>query len=265
MKFKLLHIYGPIAIHSYGLFIALGIAVFSLFIRRHKKFKQLNLHNHFAEILMVGILAGYVGGRLLSIISQPEAFKSVLEMIAFWQGGFSVLGSVLGILLILPWYLKRLQIPVLPLFDLAAIYGPLLQAIARIGCFFAGCCHGITSNLPWAVTYTDTQSIAPLYTHLHPTQLYSSATLFIIFLLMYFVFQHQFKKPGQLLASYLMLAGAERFIIDFWRADRIFINNPFFTSLSFTQMVALGLMISAGLVFIIQSYKKSYQYSLDTL
>lgn len=242
MKFKLLHIWGPFSIHSYGLFITLGIFAFTWLIRKHKQFTQLKLQNKFIEILMVGIISGLVGGRLLSIIVEPETFNGLLEMIAFWQGGFSVLGSVLGVLAVVPWYLKKINVPILPFFDLAAIHAALLQSIARLGCFFAGCCYGITTHLPWATTYTDPQTIAPLHVPLHPTQLYSSATLFVIFLLMYFVIQNRFKKPGQLLTIYLMLASTERFIIDFWRADRVLIGNTF----SFTQLIALGIVISSA-------------------
>lgn len=253
MKFELLHIYGPFSIHSYGLFITLGILVSTWLIKKHKQFTQLNLGNKFIEILMISILAALTGGRLLSIVTEPETFNSIFEMFAFWQGGFSILGSVIGILTVIPWYLKKHNIPIFPFLDLASIFAPLLQSISRIGCLFAGCCHGITTNLPWAIRYTDPQSIAPLYTSLHPTQLYSSATLFIIFLIMYFVLQHQLKKSGQLLAAYLILVSSERFIIDFWRADRIFVANLF----SFTQLIALALIIFAGTLLIVLRYKKS--------
>ncbi len=252
MKFELLHIWGPFAIHSYGLFIALGIFAFTWLIKKHKQFTQLKLQNKFIEILMIGIISGLVGGRLLSIIIEPETFNGLLEMVAFWQGGFSVLGSLLGVLAVVPWYLKKINVPILPLFDLAAIYAPLLQSIARLGCFFAGCCHGITAKLlPWAIIYTDPQTIAPLHVPLHPTQLYSSATLLGIFILMYFVIQHKFKKPGQLLMIYLMLASTERFIIDFWRADRVIVGNMF----SFTQLIALGIVFSSA-VFLSYAQKK---------
>src|SRR5437879_3774419 len=137
---QLLHIYGPFAIHSYGLFIALGLVITLWAIRRNKRFKQLNLEKPFLTIVMVAIVAAYIGGRALSIISEPEFFTTWIDWFAFWQPGFSILGSILGVLIILPLYLKKIKIPTIPFFDLISIYGPLLQAISRIGCFFAGCC-----------------------------------------------------------------------------------------------------------------------------
>jgi len=186
---ELLHIYGPIAIHTYGLFIALGILVFTWLISRDSRFMSMNLSGKFSEILMVGIIAGFFGGRLLYIIEEPNSFTSYLELFAFWEEGFSILGSILGILLIESWYLKKCDIPILPFSDLVSVYIPLLQTIARIGCFFTGCCCGITTTVPWAVIYTDPNTIAPLYSYLHPTQLYSAAVFFFIFILMYFILQ----------------------------------------------------------------------------
>ncbi len=245
MKFELLHIYGPFSIHSYGLFIALGILIFAWLTKKHALFKQLKLENKFTEILMLGIVAGLVGGRLLSIICEPGEFNSIVAMIAPWQGGFSILGSVLGVLLILPWYLKKINIPILPFFDLIAIFAPLIVAIGRIGCFFSGCCHGITTALPWAVQYTDLQSIAPLHIAIHPTQLYSSGLSFLIFILIYFLIQHKYKKPGQLVFIYLMLAVTSRFVVDFWRADRVVVSNIF----SFTQLVSIGIFTASAALF----------------
>jgi len=204
---------------------------------------------------MVGIMAGFLGGRLLYIIEKPNTFTSYLELFAFWKEGFSILGSILGILFVESWYLKKCGIPILPFFDLVSIYIPLLQTIARIGCFFTGCCCGTTTTVLWAVIYTDPNTIAPLYSYLHPTQLYSAAVFLFIFILIYFILQKILLKPGQLITTYLMLSSTERFIIDFWRADRIF---PFdFLALSFTQLIALIIFTSALIGFVFVSWRKS--------
>src|SRR5205085_8140431 len=86
------------------------------------------------------------------------------------------------------------------------------------------------------IIYTHKDTIAPYNSALHPTQLYSSLLLFLIFLCMYFIIQRKARYSGQLFLTYFMLASAERFIVDFWRADRIIVNNYF---LSFHQIVAL--------------------------
>ncbi len=88
--------------------------------------------------------------------------------------------------------------------DIVAIYAPLLQSIARIGCLFAGCCHGIATTVPWAISYNDPTSFAPLGIPLHPTQIYSSLLLFGIFLILRFVATKP-QPAGKILTLYLYL------------------------------------------------------------
>ncbi len=241
---ELIHIYGPFGIQSYGLFIALAIILTISAIRRDKRFNQLNLEPVYLNITVVAIIAGCIGGRLLDILSEPTSYTHWYDWFAFWNGGFSALGAILGVICITPFYLKKIHVPIVPTCDLVAIYAPLLQSIARLGCFTAGCCYGMPTHNFLSVIYTNPESFAPYGVAIHPTQLYSSVLLFGIFLFMYFVGQKIFKKPGQLFALYLALASFERFVVDFWRADRIMINN----FLSFHQFIALAIV---AVIFIV--------------
>jgi phosphatidylglycerol:prolipoprotein diacylglycerol transferase len=256
MQRELLHIYGPFSIYSYGLFIALGLLLFLWLIRRHPQFKELNLEEHFNIILITSIITGIFGGRLLYALTEPGGVTSLADFFAYWQGGFSILGCILAICAMLPPLLNYLKIPILPFLDLISIYAPLLQSISRIGCLCAGCCYGVATRLPWAILYTDVQSIAPLNVYIHPTQLYNSLALLGIFSLQYFVLQRLFTKNGQLFCSYLALVSLQRFIIDFWRDDRTFFDSRLFMSFSVNQWVALTIIISASLAFLSIRAKK---------
>lgn len=241
---ELIHIYGPFGIQAYGLFIMLAIIVTVWAIRKNKRFAQLNLEPVYVNIIIVSIIAGCIGARLLEIISEPTIYKHWYNWFALWQGGFSILGAIVGIATLVPLYLKKINVPIVATCDLVAIYAPLLQAIARLGCFTAGCCYGTPTHSFLSVIYTNPDTFAPYGIAIHPTQLYSSAILFSIFLFMYFIGQKIFKKIGQLFVVYLILAALERFVIDFWRADRIMIN----AWLSFYQLVAI--VIIFGVFFV---------------
>jgi len=239
---ELLHIYGPLSINAYGLCIALGIAISMYLVRRNKRYKQLHLESVFSDIITVSIIAGIIGGRAVEIISNYAAYHHWIDWFALWEGGFSALGAIIGVITITPWYIKKLHIPLLPTFDLVAIYAPLMQSIARIGCLLAGCCHGIPTTSPFAIIYTHPHTIAHSSLAVHPTQLYSSLLLLCIFLYMFFYAQHHYKKPGLLFCNYLILTSLERFLIDFLRADHADIYGIF---LSFHQIIALLLLIGA--------------------
>jgi len=246
-SYKIFTLYGPLAIHSYGLFIALGIIISMYLMSRNKRFNSLNLDEKFTTIILVSIIAGVIGGRLVEILSEPALYPHWYDWFALWNGGFSALGSILGVTIIMPLYLKKINVPVIPLFDFAAIYAPLFQSIARIGCLTAGCCHGIATQSIFAVIYTHPNTIAQCQYAVHPTQFYSSMILFCIFLFMFFVAQYHLKKPGQLFTTYLILASTERFMIDFLRADRIIVHNLW---LSLHQLIALAIFCLSLIFFI---------------
>lgn len=246
MRYQLLPLFGPFAIHSYGLFITIGLFAFLWLTPKDKRFKNLNVSDHFFSIVAVGIGATLLGGRLLYIISEPVHAFHYTDLFNFWEGGLSILGGIIGIAVIVPLYLRHLSIPIIPFFDLVTTHIGLMQGIARIGCFFAGCCYGKPCSSFWAVYYTDPLSIAPQNVWIHPTQLYSAGLSFGIFFLMYFIFQHYYKKPGQLLSLYLVFTTSERFIVDFWRADRVMTVGQL---LSFNQYIALALGLVSILFF----------------
>jgi phosphatidylglycerol---prolipoprotein diacylglyceryl transferase len=256
----MLHIWGPFAIQWYGFFIALGALAFLLMIKRDPRFPVLNLQNCFDALFLWGAAAVLVGGRALHVMRHYDEYSSWTEWFAFWEPGYAVLGSTLAVLCVVPTYLYVYKVPLLPFLDLIATYAPLLQSIARFGCFFAGCCFGCATRVPWATIYTDAASLAPTNLFLHPAQLYSAFGLFVAFLTMYFVARKVCTIPGQQAMLYLILTSTERFITDFWRGDRelVLSLNKIGITLSFHQFLALGIITTAGILLIIISYRNRW-------
>lgn len=246
---KILHIYGPLYLQSYGLCIALGVAIFGWLLFKDNRRCKIMSDDQFHWLIMIGIISGVLGGRLLYCITERNL--NFLEFFQFWYGGFAVLGSLLGVLLVVPVVLKKHNLPVLPLLDRVAVYAPLLQSISRVGCFLAGCCYGKATMVAWAVTYTNHDCMAPVGVALHPTQLYSALILACVFGILYTI-QRWAKKDGELLMVYLILMGFERFIVDFFRDDQTYFSKKlaFFSD---HQYIALMIMIGAALFLTVRS------------
>lgn len=217
-------------------------------IKKNKRFKEITSENEFRKIVFWSIIVAIAGGRLLYLFTNWHEF-TIYEGIAVWQyGGFSFLGSLLAIISFIPLYLKKLKIPILPFCDLVCIYAPLLYSISRVGCFLAGCCHGKITNSIFGVVYTHPDVMVPAslkFVKIHPTQLYSSIFMFIAFLLIYYIFQYKFKKPGQIFMLYLISASIERFTMDFFRGDLEIINLPILKIISIHQWISLSIFIFA--------------------
>lgn len=260
---RILHIYSPLWINSYGVMIAIGFLSFMYLFYRDEKRKQIVGDELFFNTVFYGLIAGIVGGRLYEVIVDFNLFKNnLIEVFYPWVGGFGILGSILGVLFFEYFYLKKHNVPVLPLLDRAVIYVPLMQSIARWGCFFAGCCYGkIATNGSCSVVFTNKHGLAPLHVPLHPSQLYFSFASFLIFLLMYFFFQKKFTKNGQLLFIYLTLESISRFYLDFYRGDREVDFIRCFGSICFelskVQVISLALLIFAILGLILVSIPRT--------
>lgn len=252
---ELIHIYGPISVCGYGVMIFIGVLIFTYLVIKDPIRPRILTSDQFLDILVFGTFVALVGARVLFILTNITAFSQWYEFFAIWDGGLSILGSVIAIITILPWYLHRRSIAILPLFDLCATYAALLESIARIGCFFGGCCYGISTSMPWGITYHDIRADAPINICIHPTQLYSALALFTIFLIMRFGIRRFATIPGQITFMFLILSAAERFIIDFWRADREFFSGDYCHFFSIHQYIALGLALCSviGLVIISQN------------
>lgn len=252
---RLFHIYGPLSINTYGTCIALAILIFTYFAKKELTARKLMSEDLFTTLVLFGIISGVAGGRLLYIISQPDQFDSWTEWFLLWHGGLSVLGAIIAVFVQTAVILRSHRIPMLPIFDCVAPYVALMQSIARIGCFFAGCCYGIAAHVPWSIVYRSSETTAPLHVPLHPTQLYSSLALFSIFIILQYVLKPRLTIAGQMMCAYLILMSVERFCMDFLRADTVHGTIWPMTVLSVHQLIALMICSSASLLYVYQTVR----------
>jgi phosphatidylglycerol:prolipoprotein diacylglycerol transferase len=213
----LFHI-GPITVHTYGVFVAmgflLGLAVAVREARRAGEDPQ-----KLTDMALYVLLGAIIGSRALYVLVSREEFAGKpFQVFMIWKGGLVFYGGLVGAILVVIWYTRQHKISLLKTLD---IYAPALalgHAVGRIGCFSAGCCYGKPSSLPWAVTFTNPSSLAPLGVPLHPVQLYASLTLFLIFVFLITLRRRQ-SFEGQLAWTYLFLYAIARFILEFFRGD----------------------------------------------
>ncbi|MGZ6254791.1 MAG: prolipoprotein diacylglyceryl transferase [Candidatus Chromulinivorax sp.] len=248
----LFHIHGSFAIHSFGVMLTIGVMTTLYLLHHDKQLGKYISDKEFTNLFQICFIAALIGGRTWCLITNPEIASTWIEVLNIWAGGLSILGALIGTCIAATSYLAYKKLSILHILDRLALYAPVAQSISRLGCFFAGCCYGQCTHVPWAVMYTDPDSLAPLHLYVHPTQIYSSLLLAIIFIVLYNFDHSSYKKiPGQLTALYIMLMSFERFVVDFFRADQEFFTNSF---LSVQQLLALILFLTASIFMIIISF-----------
>lgn len=242
---------GPVTVYTYGVFVASGFLAALAFTMREARRKGLR-PEVIPDLGLAVLLGAVLGSRLLYVLINLGHFiENPLEILMIWKGGLvfsggAVLGGLLGYLT-----MRRLKQPILPWLDTVAPGLALGQAIGRIGCFFAGCCYGQPSDLPWAVTFRDPESLAPLFAPLHPTQLYHSLAEALTFGVL-LVARRRITGEGRLMGLFLVLWGASRVVVELFRGDARGEVGPY----SLTQVLALA-FFALGLYLLVRKPKRS--------
>jgi phosphatidylglycerol:prolipoprotein diacylglycerol transferase len=249
--FPILFEYGRLTLYTYGLLIATGFLAALWLVGREARRRGLD-PKAFQDLGFVVLVAALVGSRLFFVLLEWEHFvEHPWQVFEIWKGGLVFYGGFIGAALAALWVVRAKGLPLWTTGDIVAPAVALGQTFGRLGCFFAGCCYGAACDLPWAVTFTDPRSLAPLHAALHPTQLYSAAANFAVFAVLHWVARPRQKFQGQLLGLYLVLEPAARFVVEFFRADPRGALGPLSTS----QVLALPLVLF-GLWILVQGRSK---------
>ncbi|MGQ9569483.1 MAG: prolipoprotein diacylglyceryl transferase [Thermodesulfovibrionales bacterium] len=247
---------GPLTIYTYGVLVAAGFLLgLGLAVKQAKK--EGISPNKIVDLGFYILLSALIGSRLFFIlINAGHYIKNPFDIFKIWEGGLVFYGGVLLSVPTIVWYVRKNNIGLWSTSDLFAPSLAVGHAIGRIGCFFAGCCYGKPADgLPWAVTFTDPNSLAIIGVPLHPTQLYESLGELINFFIL--ITLRRYKSfNGQLSMTYILLYSVLRFIVEFYRGD---FGRGFITSwLSLSQGISILMFLIAVLGFIIlKRYKKT--------
>jgi phosphatidylglycerol---prolipoprotein diacylglyceryl transferase len=242
-----------IVIHTYGFFIALGFLA-AIFISK----REARLAGEDPEVMVDFIfwilVAAIVGSRVFYVIVYWNKYYPghLIDVFKVWEGGLVFYGGFIGALVVALIYVPKNGLKFWKTADILAPAIPFGHFLGRLGCFSAGCCHGRSCDLPWAVTFTNPESLAPLNVPVHPTQLYSSASNFLIFL--FIINYKRFKRfDGQVFWTYVIIYAVVRSILETFRGD--FRGAEILGIFSTSQFVALIMAVTA-LIMMTYLYRK---------
>lgn len=220
--FPVLFKIGPLAIRSYGVMVAVAFLVgivISLFYAKKEGIESETI----LDLAIYVIISAITGARIFYVLGQWDYyFQNPIEIFMVQNGGLVFLGGMLFSILTVFIYTRLKTIPLLKLLDALAPGTALGYAIGRIGCFLNGCCFGLPTKLPWGLVFAP-GSLAALYfpgEHLHPTQLYSSFLVLMVFLVLSWLYRDK-KFDGQIFFWGLTLYALYRFMIEFLRYSPI--------------------------------------------
>lgn len=236
---------GPFTIYAYGFFIA--AAFLAGISRATYDARTYGLDDKLvADAAFYVLLFSILGARLFYILINAHYFwANPKEILMFWKGGLVFSGGAIAGVLTGAYFFRQKKEKFSSWLNVFAPALALGQGIGRIGCLAAGCCYGKSCDLPWAITFHNPNSLAPLHMALHPTQIYHIlAAWFTFFILL--LSKKKLQGDGQLMGLFLILFAISRFTIELFRAD----YRGSLGSISATQAVSIAaFMIGAWLIF----------------
>ena len=217
-------------IYSFGTLVAMGylFAGFLLWREMRQKGKD---PMAFLDLGLGVLLSSLLGGRLLFILlNLREYLEDPVEIFKIYHGGLVFYGGFLSALLFAFWFIHKKNLPLWETLDVMTPYAVLVHAFGRIGCFLNGCCYGIETHGILGVQFPHLAE--PRY----PTQLFSSAIAFVLFLIISFAYSRK-KRDGEVFVWGLVLYMTYRFGIEFLR------DNPrYLFQLTLAQWISLFLV-----------------------
>ncbi|MBQ3494305.1 MAG: prolipoprotein diacylglyceryl transferase, partial [Clostridia bacterium] len=161
------------------------------------------------------------------------------------SGGMAIYGGVIGgaggVLLYCLIHKKNF----LKVADVAVVGLILGQAIGRIGCYFSSCCYGIEVTNPSHMWFPFATQINGIWHY--STFFYESFCGILLFVLL-LVLLHKLKKPGSIMACYLMGYGLIRCVIETFRGDSLYIGP-----IKVSQLLS-GILVLAGIILMVLIY-----------
>lgn len=248
---------GPLEITGYGIMMMVGFLMGGWLVGlelRRQGFRE----DYAAEITIAAVIGGVIGAKLWYV-----ALTGDLDAL-FSRGGLVWYGGLIGGSLAVALNGWRLRVPtrwtahlVAP--ALAAAYG-----LGRVGCFMVNDDYGLPTGLPWGMRFrqglppSTAENLQALFgisvpagvdpntvLAVHPTQLYEVAAMLVAFTVLWRLRKEAW-GTGALFGVYLMLAGLERFLVEFVRAK----DDRFLGPFTIAQVTSVLLIIIGTVVWV---------------
>jgi phosphatidylglycerol:prolipoprotein diacylglycerol transferase len=261
---------GSFPLNTYGVFLAVAFLC-AIWVSVKLAERDGLPHEKIYDLSLWMLLAGLVGSKILMLFTEPEYRANPLQLVSldFLRSGGVWYGGLIGAVLTSYFLMRRYRLPWWKTADAFAPGIAIGNFFGRQGCFAAGCCWGKPTSLPWGVKFTEAGheiTGVPTDAYLHPTQLYESFAMLLVFL--FLLWLHKRKRfSGQVILAYALLYSIIRFAIEFVRDDPrgdVF-GLTTLTGLSTSQLISLVIGITALVLLIVRRRRAQHVAKTDRL
>jgi phosphatidylglycerol:prolipoprotein diacylglycerol transferase len=249
---------GPLPVTGFGLAVLLAFVIAQI-ISQHELLRRGYQKEAEAipDLILACVIGTLVGGKLYyaGIVMQDWSALWSRAGFVFW-GGF--IGSVIAC-----WFvIQKKKLDFARFADVAGIAIAAGYSVGRTGCWAVGDDYGRPWNGPLAVMFPEGApastagnmnryfgtpipegATADTVLAVHPTQLYETALGFVMFVVLWRFRAHKHAE-GWLFGMWMVFAGVERFVIEFFRAK----DDRFVMGFTLAQFIAIAIALAGILV-----------------
>jgi phosphatidylglycerol---prolipoprotein diacylglyceryl transferase len=231
---------GPLTLQTFGICFALGFLAAGAVIAR--RLEEIGRPPDWAyEMAFAALVGGLVGGRIDYVLQNWDSVSDDLVGGLFGGTGLVWLGGVIGGAIAVMLWARWRGFLELRMFDLCAPALAVGNAIGRVGCQLSGDGdYGRATDMPWGMAYPE--GTVRTLQEVHPTPVFETLAMGLIALALWQLRDRV--RPGGLFALYLVLAGAERLLVEFIRR-----NDDFALGLTEAQLISVA-MVLGGLYWL---------------
>lgn len=258
---------GSVPVYSYGLMLGVAFLVGSSLFSRELKRCGMS-ENIGVTITFLSLIGGIAGAKLFYIIEEwnfgtGEPIGSYFTKdVLLSPSGLTFYGGLIVAIILIVIYCRSKKISVLKIFDLMSPSAAIGYGLARIGCHLSG--DGdygtVVNGTFWEfLGYSYSNGTVPTKEGVlvHPTPVYEFVASLLIFIFLW-KYRDRYKTSGIIFAYYLILAGAERVLVEIIR-----LNPVVAFGLSQAQMISV-IMILAGVILLYSRLNIEKKYLLQS-
>ncbi|HLT90514.1 MAG TPA: prolipoprotein diacylglyceryl transferase [Woeseiaceae bacterium] len=241
---------GPLKLRWYGLMYVIGFVLGWWLARRraarpHSPISPAQVD----DLVFYAMIGVVVGGRLgySFIYAWDRLLADPLYVLRIWEGGMSFHGGLLGVIVAVWLFGRRVGRGFFEMSDFLAPLVPPGLGFGRIGNFINGELWGKPTDVPWSF---DVGGIGR-----HPSQLYEALLEGLVLFVILWTFSAKPRPTMAVSGLFLACYGVFRFFIEFYRLPDENIGYLAFGWLTMGQVLSTP-MILAGIVLLALAYRR---------